>query len=368
MSSPAPAAPALPLPKSLGRPGPPERLRSPEPLTQEEPDRVTILPIRDPEVWAMYKQLEAMQWIASEVDLTRDRHDWDALSPGDRAFYEYPFGMFSTGDEIVIANLGDNLLREIKRSECRYFFGMQCANEQVHSESYAQQIHTLFDGPDRERVLGAASTMPAIARMSEWARRWMDPAQPLGIRLAGWACFEGVLFQGQFLVLQLLKVRNVLPGVTQLNEYISRDEALHCAAACFLLRKRILHRPPQEQFHAVVREAVALHDEFMGAAILAAKRAEGVPDDGPCPVLHVSEQKLRQYIRFTADFVCVQAGYGKAFGVDNSYPEASRLSLNSVGKTNFFEHSGTQYSMRINTLLAADPARCARLKFCTPVQ
>lgn len=359
--APAPAAPAGARRRAAAAAA---AAPEPEPLTAEEVGRDTILPILDPEAWAHYKTLEAMQWTAQEIDLSRDRRDWDALPAGDRAYYEHIFAMFSVGDELVIANLGDNLLREVRPKECRYFLGVQAYNEQVHSESYAQQIQTLFDGADQERVLHAVRTMPVIAQMMAWAGKWMDETRSLGVRLAGWACFEGILFQGQFLALQMLKTRNVLPGITQINEYIARDEGMHCAFACFLLRERLRARPSEESVHAVVKEAVALHDAFVRAALQAARAAEGLPADGPSPVLHITESKMRDYIRHVADFVCGAAGYGRVFNVANPYPEASKQSLNAVGKTNFFEHEGTQYSMKLDTRLGAQRARRQPLRFC----
>ena len=342
---------------------------SAEPITLEEEGRMTIIPIRDHEAWNHYKKLEAAQWVSQEVDFTKDTRDWhEKLNAGERAYYSFTFGMFSAGDEMVIQNLGENLLREIKRKEIVYFLGVQGYNEQVHSESYSQQIMAIFPDPaEQRRIMNAVTTMPAVGKMMVWARKWMDDSQSLGVRFAGWACFEGGLFQGQFLGLQLLKNRNLMPGVTMLNEFIQRDEGKHCAFACFIIRERIQNRPSEAEFHQVVKEMVEIYDEFSMAAIAASREAMGLDEDAPCPVKHINASMMREYIRFVGDFICMQAGYRKLFGAENPYPEANKQSLNEVGKTNFFEYEPTQYNLTIDKRVRPDPNRRKKLGFCKAV-
>lgn len=337
-----------------------------EPLMVEDESRISILPIQDAEIWQLYKTMEANQWISQEIDFEKDFNDWRLkLSAGDRAYYELTFSMFVFADEVVIANIGERLMQDIRLLECRYYFAAQGVNEQVHSESYAQQVAAVFpDEAERARVIRAVETMPVIAKLRDWAHKWMDPALPLGVRLTGWAMFEGVLFQGQFMGLQLLKSRGLLPGVTMLNEFIGRDEGLHCAAACFLVRSRIKHKPSVEQFHQIVREVVDLYDEFSGCAIARARAAEGLPPDAPCPVMHISEGQMREYIRHIADVVTITAGYPKIYNAKNPYPEAAKQSLNEVCKANFFEHESTQYNMRADMRIKPQAGRCQKIGFC----
>lgn len=336
-----------------------------EPTTLEEPGRYAILPIRHPDIWKYYKAMEAADWVAGEVDFTKDRNDWNAkMSAGDRAFYRNIFGMFSVGDELVIDNLGEQFCREFKTREVVYVLNRQALNEQVHAESYGLQIAALFDEEGRAEINQAIVNMPAVKKMMGWARKWMDATRPLGTRQAGFAFFEGCLFQGQFLCIQLLKTRNLLPGVTQLNEFIARDEGTHCDFACFMLKNKIKCRPSVQEFHEIAREAVLLFDEFCKFAIADAKAAEGLSAAAPCPVMHITADKMRDYIRSVADFICVKAGYPACFNVENPYPEASKQSLNGVSKTNFFESEPTQYNIALDARLNPRASRRKRLGFC----
>lgn len=324
----------------------------PEPLTVEETDRQTILPVRHPDLWEMYKQMEGAMWTAQQVDFSSDRAQWDSLPAGQRAFYMFIFGMFARGDEKVLQNLGEQFCSEFKVKEAAYFFNMQAANEQAHSESYMQQVNVLFSGEEHARVLNLVDEMPAITAMMEWAHKWMNPELPLGTRLAGFACFEGGLFQGQFLLLQMLKERNLLPGVSQANDWISRDEALHCQFACHLLRRHVRLRPSAADFHRIVGEMAELFDDFVAEACEEAAAAEKLTlapgEAAPCPVPGASREMLAQYIRYVADSLCALAGYPAFFNAANPFPELGKLSLNSVAKTNFFEIDPTQYSLNID--------------------
>ena len=44
-----------------------------EPILQREGDRFVLFPIKNPDVWLMYKKAEASFWTAEEIDLSQDR-------------------------------------------------------------------------------------------------------------------------------------------------------------------------------------------------------------------------------------------------------------------------------------------------------
>lgn len=330
-----------------------------EPLTLVEEDRHTVLPLRDPEVWALHKKLEACMWPAADVIMTHDRQHWrEELTAGDRAFYTYVLAMFGPADEYVGRNLSFNFLQEIKLLEACAFLKTQALQEVVHSESYSIMIETCLDGAEKARVQDSVRTMPIIGKMMEWAVKWMDNDQhSLGLRIAAFAVFEGVLFQGQFMAVQLLKERNLMPGFTGYNELISRDEGQHCLFACFLLRHRIRTRPTKKEVHAIVREAVALFDEFIVTAAAESRTAMGLPTWAPCPVQGITEERMQQYVRFVANAVCGDMDIEPPYNVANPYPEGNKLVLNRGQKTNFFEYTPTQYMRDVVLDFTVDPAR-----------
>ena len=338
-----------------------------EPVTKEHPDR--HLPIMEKlmrrELWDEYKTMEALTWTAQEADFQNDYCDWDTkMTPGDRAYYKHIFALFGPADEKIMRNIAERFTSEFAWTEIMYFYRQQAQNEGVHSESYAQQIGALFKGEELTEMCAAVDHMPVVRKLMGWVDNWIGADETLGTRVAAFAFFEGVLFQGMFMSLQLLKERNLLSGVTLYNELISRDEGRHCLYACLLLNKYIRNRPEQAKVHQVLSELMVLIDEFFVTAVNAAKAAEGLDAKAPCPVKFITLDKMHQYVRFVADTVLGDMGYDPLYRVPaNPYSEASKLSQNRVLKVNFFEHVPTQYSMNVNTEFAALPERCGAVGF-----
>jgi ribonucleoside-diphosphate reductase subunit M2 len=51
------------------------------------------------------------------------------------------------------------------------------------------------------------------------------------------ACVEGIFFSGSFCAIFWLKKQNVMPGLCDSNELISRDENMHTNFACLIKTK-----------------------------------------------------------------------------------------------------------------------------------
>lgn len=304
-----------------------------EPLLQEEKDRHALFPLRDPEVWAFYKQLEGLDWTAQEVVMEKDPAQWTGvLTESERHFYRHVLGFFAVADELVLHNLDENFMAEIKPKEVCYVYGMQLRQEQVHSESYSIQIETLLPTQaERDAAFGSVTTMPVVRAMADWVSTWFDRRVPFGERLAAFAVVEGVLFQAHFASIQQLKERNIMAGLVSYNEFIARDEGMHCSFACFLLRNRLNQPPPTSRVHEILTSAVRLVDQFMAEALRAG------------PVAGVTLQTMHAYIRHVADSVGQAMGYPPIYEAENPYPEMDKLSLNQSARGNFLEMRTTQY-------------------------
>ena len=48
-----------------------------EPLLAPQDNRFTLFPIKHEDIWKMYKKAEASFWTAEEMDLSKDKNDWD---------------------------------------------------------------------------------------------------------------------------------------------------------------------------------------------------------------------------------------------------------------------------------------------------
>ena len=67
----------------------------PEPLLRENTKRFVLFPIKNHEVWDMYKKAEASFWTAEELDLAHDQKDWMKLTDNERHFVKNVLAFFA---------------------------------------------------------------------------------------------------------------------------------------------------------------------------------------------------------------------------------------------------------------------------------
>jgi ribonucleotide reductase beta subunit family protein with ferritin-like domain len=119
-----------------------------------------------------------------------------------------------------------------------------------------------------------------------------------------------------------------MPGLTFINELISRDEGLH------KLFEVALYHTLQDKLDTgvisdILKEAVAIEKEFICEAL-------------PCSLIGMNSKMMSQYIEFVADRLAVQLGCSKLYGTANPFDFMELISLE--GKTNFFEKKVSEYS------------------------
>mmetsp|Transcript_34147 Transcript_34147/g.113035 ORF Transcript_34147/g.113035 Transcript_34147/m.113035 type:complete len:421 (-) Transcript_34147:1395-2657(-) len=299
-----------------------------EPMCRETDSRFVLFPIQHADIWQMYKQHEASFWTAEEIDLGPDRKDWERLTADERHFITHVLAFFASSDGIVVENLAERFCRDIKLPEARCFYGFQLAMENIHSETYSLLIDTLVKDPsERDRLFGAISAVPCVARKAQWARKWIGEQATFGERLVAFAAVEGIFFSGSFCALFWLKKRGLMPGLTFSNELISRDEGLHCDFACLLFSK-LERPPPRERVLEIIREAVEIERVFVTDAL-------------PVSLIGMNARLMTQYIEFVADRLLGELGVGAHWGVANPFDWMDLISMQ--GKTNFFERRVGEY-------------------------
>jgi len=302
-----------------------------EPLLQKNPHRFVLFPIQYPDVWDMFKSHEKTIWHSHEVDLSKDRLDWEKLNTSEQHFIKRVLGFFAGSDGIVMENISTNFMSEIQIPEARQFYAVQNFMEAIHSETYALLIDTYVEDRDEKiDILRSIQTVPCIRKKAEWAMKWMNSDDSdLATRLLAFSVVEGIFFSGAFCAIFWIKQRGLMPGLTTSNEFIMRDEGLHTEFAC-LMYSKCTHRLTQDAAHALVREAVAIEEEFINDAL-------------PCALIGMNAARMSEYIQFVADRHLMMLGYDKLWNVALPFPWMDRQSLS--GKTNFFEKKVAEYTL-----------------------
>jgi len=302
-----------------------------EPLLTPDDRRYVMFPIKDDDIWKMYKKSVDSFWVPQECDLSRDLGDWDKLNADEKHFISMVLAFFASSDGIVLENLAVRFMSDVQLAEARAFYGFQIAIENIHSEMYSLLIDTYIkDKEEREKLFNALDHFPCIQKKADWARKWInDNRSSFAARLVAFAVVEGIFFSSSFASIYWIKKRGLMPGLTFSNELISRDEALHTEFA-ILLYGKLEKKLSKKRIHEIVSEAVDIEKEFILEAI-------------PCRMIGMNAKLMSQYIEFVADRLCVQLGYDKIYSSANPFDFMELISVET--KVNFFERTNSEYSL-----------------------
>lgn len=306
-----------------------------EPLLLANPQRFVMFPIKNKDVWSMYKKQVECFWRAEEVDLSKDLASWATLNSDEQYFIKMILAFFMPSDGIVTENLGMRFMTEVQLSEARAFYGFQIAMENIHSEMYSLLIDTYIrDEAEKTRLFEAIQHYPCIKKKADWAIKWIENKDAsFATRLIAFACVEGIFFSGAFCAIYWLKKRGKMPGLTFSNELISRDEALHTEFA-ILLYTQLVNPLLESVVHNMLKEAVLIEQEFICEAL-------------PCRLISMNAKLMSQYIEFITDRLARQLGYAPIYGVSNPFDFMEMISME--GKTNFFEKRVGEYALATKT-------------------
>ena len=302
-------------------------------LLHEDVARYVMFPVKDEDIWKMYKKQVDCFWRAEEVDLSRDLGDWSKLNDDEKYFISMVLAFFAASDGIVMENLATRFMADVQLAEARAFYGFQIAMENIHSEMYSILIDTYIkDRETRGQMFSAITTFPCIQKKADWARKWIQhesSTKSFATRLIAFACVEGIFFSSSFAAIYWIKKRGLMPGLTLSNEFISRDEALHTEFAIMLYGK-LLEKLDKTDAQNIVREAVEIEKEFITVAL-------------PCRLIGMNMKLMSQYVEFVGDRLCVQLGVPKIYGSANPLDFMELISVDS--KVNFFERTNSEYAM-----------------------
>lgn len=217
-----------------------EILETDEPLLQPDPREYSLFPLKYPKIFKQYKDLLSTFWTIDEVDLEKDKVEFQRLSQEEKHYLCTTLAFFASADCIVNLNLLSNFCNEIQPPEASCFLAFQAAQENIHSEVYNVMIeelcekdeHHTFQGSmekdvflvdssinsdsaalayktpgkeqgeafkvpggfrlspppadevteifvtvsRKEHLFKSLTTMPAIRQKADWALKWADPA------------------------------------------------------------------------------------------------------------------------------------------------------------------------------------------------
>lgn len=283
------------------------------------------------DIYQLYKKQQSCFWTPPEVDFGDDAKAFEAMSEGEQRFISYVVAFFAGSDLIVNENISTRFCEDIEVPIILTCYHWQMAMEDIHSETYSILLQTIVPKKEEQRrLMHAISEIDTIKQKADFCFKYMNCDCQFKYRLIAFAICEGVFFSSSFAAIFWLKSKGGrMSGLITSNEFISRDEGMHCEMAV-LLYKKLKYPLSQKEIHAMYRKGADIEKAFICDAV-------------PCALMGMNSSTMCEYIEFVCDFWLVQLGYDKLYGTPNPFPFMEAISLES--KTNFFEKRVTSYSL-----------------------
>lgn len=304
-----------------------DQLRNTDPA-----DRCTLLPIRNPILWDIYKKHESTIWNAQEIDFNNDAREFKMLPIDVQHYIKGILSFFASSDLIINKSIEDKYLEKINILEAKVFLDLQKMMENVHTETYSLLIEAYFpDIEERKHAQQSAVENPVIAAIINWLLKWVAKDPSLNMRIVLNSIYEGVLFPDKFGSIFWICKNGKLPALKQANEFISRDEGLHTMFSVTLYNNYIVNRISQETFEQIIKEAVELEIQFINDVL-------------PSALVEMSATEMIKYVKYCANLLAEYLQYTQPYPDIKEQPLPFMDTINMKTKNNFFERQVTQYN------------------------
>jgi ribonucleoside-diphosphate reductase beta chain len=198
----------------------------------------------------LYRLWERQNWSSHEIDLTRDRRDWETMDPVLREDMLWGLSAFFVGEERVTNQFaGLVLAAEDKHEEA--FLTTQQVDEARHAQHFNRLYEKVFryDGSFEDRLERARRDLTGDyfklfdGFLVDAHQALLDDPADIGAKVDFVTTYhmviEGTLaLTGQYFQSNNLERRGILPGHLQAFNLISRDEHRHVAYGTWFLQQK----------------------------------------------------------------------------------------------------------------------------------
>lgn len=287
----------------------------------------SFLPVQDQTAYSFYKRQLAAFWTMEEIDMSKDRADFEKLTEDGQAYVKAILSFFAASDGIVNENLNVNFLELFEDPHMRAAYTVQQMMETIHSETYSTLINVLIpDIQEQSHLLDGLQYKKSIKAKAKLCQRMAETYISPVHRLIFYTFVEGIMFCSSFAGIYWLKETGLMAGLTFSNELIARDEqthtefGIHAAKTLAGSNWEAYRGATEEMLHEVTELEIQFAKECL-----------------PNPVLGMSSAMMEKYIRYVANEMWRKLDFkeGKRALKPNPFSFMERLAL--PVKTNFFE-------------------------------
>jgi ribonucleoside-diphosphate reductase beta chain len=253
------------------------------------------LALKDPE--RLYLDWEHAHWASQDIDLSRDRADWEGLAERERGLLHFALSSLMVAEERISTQFCGLVLAQDDEEEGSYL-SSQLVDENRHMQFYARFQDEVIADPAAiaahvaraREVLGEAFEQVfdrALVEAHDRLRR--DPSdREAKVRFVTiyHMVIEGTLgLTASHFILDFLRERDLLPGFVEGYGLIAADEQRHIAYGTWFLREAVAADPAMAD---VIRDQIK-------ALLPAVAESIAPPSEGAWDVLGVEEGALGKF-------------------------------------------------------------------------
>jgi len=302
--------------------------RDTEFLLNSSQKRDSLYPIVHEGMWDYYKKHNASHWVATEIDLSKDKTDWGNLNNNERHYIKNGLAFFAGSDFIILENQGKDA-EEVTCLEYNFFNRDKMAREDIHSITYADLLEEYVkDSQEKERLKNAVTLIPAVKAKADWMREYIANGTFVERMVAG-SIMEGIFFSATFCGIFWLRKRGLMAALCDANEFIARDEGLHRDFACYIYKECVVNKLPEDVVIHMIKKAVVIEQDF-------------VRDSLPVSLIGMNNNLMCQYVEYMADHLAVNLIGKRIYNVVDPFADWMAAILLKI-KPDFFVHRPTTY-------------------------
>ncbi|WP_281678109.1 ribonucleotide-diphosphate reductase subunit beta [Eggerthia catenaformis] len=293
-----------------------------------------------------YRQAMNNFWIPEEINMDKDKNDYQKLSHAERMAYDKILSFLVYLDSLQSANL-PNINQYVTANEINLCLSIQTFQECIHSQSYSYMLDTICNPIERNNILYQWKTDQHLLKRNQFIGNLYNEfiknenkISFLKVCVANYI-LEGIYFYSGFMFFYNLGRNGKMPGSVQEIRYINRDENTHL----WLFREILMilqNEEPdlftdknKEMIADMIREGVKQEIEWGHYVI-----GDQIPG--------LNHRMVENYIKYLGNLRFKSIGLGILYEGYEKEPESmhwvSQYSNANMVKTDFFEAKSTAYA------------------------